>query len=217
MKRLVIVCEGPTEQEFVRDVLQPHFLPKDIYLQSPLIKKSGGGIVPWETLKLQIQSHLREKESFVTTLIDYYGIPDRYNYPGWQASKQILDRPHRMDFLEQKMLMAVDEKLRQYFIPYYQLHEFEGLLFNNLESFESTFEPDEFKDKQELVRILTQYDNPESINDNPNTAPSKRLERLIQGYNKIVYGAILAEKIGMHNLRLKSPRFNKWIQKLENI
>lgn len=56
MKRIVIVCEGPTEQEFVRDVLQPYFLPKEIYIQSPLIKKSGGGIVPWNILKAQITS-----------------------------------------------------------------------------------------------------------------------------------------------------------------
>ncbi|MFL0683237.1 MAG: DUF4276 family protein [Algoriphagus aquaeductus] len=217
MKRLVIVCEGPTEQEFVRDVLQPHFLPKEIYIQSPLIKKSGGGIVPWETLKSQIQSHLREGESFVTTLIDYYGIPDRYNYPGWQASKQIPDRSVRMDFLEQEMLMDIETNLRQRFLPYYQLHEFEGLLFNNIASFEATFEPSEFKDKRELISILNQYHNPELINDNPNTAPSKRLDRLIEGYNKIVYGSILAENIGMHNLRHKSPRFNNWIHKLENI
>lgn len=217
MKRLVIVCEGPTEQEFVRDVLQPHFLPKEIYIQSPLIKKSGGGIVPWETLKSQIQSHLREGESFVTTLIDYYGIPDRYNYPGWQASKQIPDRSVRMDFLEQEMLMDIETNLRQRFLPYYQLHEFEGLLFNNIASFEATFEPSEFKDKRELISILNQYHNPELINDNPNTAPSKRLDRLIEGYNKIVYGSILVENIGMHNLRNKSPRFNNWIHKLENI
>ncbi len=212
MNRLVIACEGPTEQEFVRDVLQPHFLPKEIYIQSPLIKKSGGGIVPWEILKTQIQSHLREGESFVTTLIDYYGIPDRYNYPGWQDSKQIPDKSLRMDFLEQEMLMDVQENLRQPFIPYYQLHEFEGLLFNNLASFEATFEQDEFKDKNELISILNQYDNPELINDNPKTAPSKRLDRLIKGYNKNVYGPILAENIGMLNLRKKSPRFNQWIQ-----
>lgn len=217
MKRLVIICEGPTEQEFVRDVLEPHFLPKEIYIQKPLIKKSGGGIVPWEILKSQIQAHLREGESFVTTLIDYYGIPDRFNYPGWQEAKEIVDKSLRMDFLEQKMSDDIEANLRLRFLPYYQLHEFEGLLFNNLASFESTFEPGEFKNKQELISTLTKYHNPELINDNPNTAPSKRLDKLIEGYNKIVYGSILAENIGMHNLRLKSPRFNKWIEKLENI
>ena len=217
MKRLVIVCEGPTEQEFVRDILQPHFLPKDIYIQIPLIKKSGGGIVPWEILKSQIENHLREGESFVTTLIDYYGIPDRYNYPGWQASKTIVDKSQRMDFLEQEMFSDINPALNHRFIPYIQLHEFEGLLFNNIQAFEHTFEPSEFKDKNELQTILNQYHNPELINDNPNTAPSKRLKRLIEGYNKIVYGSILAENIGINNIRQKSPRFNNWIHKLENL
>lgn len=217
MKRIIIVCEGPTEQEFVRDVLQPYFLPKEIYIQSPLIKKSGGGIVPWNVLKAQIISHLKEGESYVTTLIDYYGIPDRFNYPNWQYSKEVVDKSKRMDFLEQAMLGEIEDSLRNRFIPYFQLHEFEGLLFNNLISFESTFEPTEFKNKNELERILDNFPNPELINDNPDTAPSKRLMRLIEGYNKIVYGAILAENIGMHNLRQKSPRFNEWITKLESI
>ncbi len=217
MKRIIIVCEGPTEQEFVRDVLQPYFLPKEIYIQSPLIKKSGGGIVPWNVLKAQIISHLKEGESYVTTLIDYYGIPDRYNYPKWKNSKVIVDKSKRMDFLEQAMLVEIEDNLRNRFIPYFQLHEFEGLLFNNLISFESTFEPTEFKNKSELEKILDNNPNPELINDHPDTAPSKRLMRLIEGYNKIVYGAILAGNIGMQNLRQKSPRFNEWITKLESI
>ncbi len=217
MKRLVIICEGPTEQEFIRDVMFSYFSPKGIFIQTPLIKKSGGGIVPWKALKEQIIGHLREGGSIVTTLIDYYGMPDRYNYPGWEESKTIVDRVERMIFLEEYMLNEIPDELRNRFIPYYQLHEFEGLLFNNLASFEATFAPSEFKDKVELIRILDQYPNPELINDHPDTAPSKRLDKLIEGYNKIVYGAILADTIGIVNLKAKSPRFNKWITQLENI
>ena len=216
-KKIIIICEGPTEQEFVRDVLSPHFLSKEIYITNPLIKKSGGGIVPWNILKKQIIAHLKEEKCFVTTLIDYYGIPDRYGFPRWKEAKRILNKTERMNFLEKAMLDEIDDNLKNRFIPYYQLHEFEGLLFNNLKSFELTFEPHEFNDKRELLNILDNYPNPELINDNPNTAPSKRLMKLIKGYNKIVYGVILADNIGMQNLRLKSPRFNEWISKLENI
>lgn len=217
MKKLIIVCEGPTEQEFVRDVLQPHFLKFQIYIRNPLIKKSRGGIVPWTTLKTQIENHLREKDCFVTTLIDYYGIEDRFNYPGWQQSKNIQDKVQRLDYLEQEMFNDINAGLSEKFIPYIQLHEFEGLLFNNLNSFEETFEATEFKDKKELIRILENYTNPEMINDHKDTAPSKRLDNLIEGYNKIVYGSILAENIGMTRLREKSPRFNQWISSLEKI
>lgn len=217
MKRLIIVCEGPTEQEFVRDVLQPHFLPKEIFIQGPLIKKSGGGIVPWAALKTQIDLHLRDANAFVTTFIDYYGIPDRYDYPGWEAAKKVVNPSERMDFLEEQMLLSIGEDFRSRFIPYYQLHEFEGLLFNNLASFDATFEPTEIRDRPELESILNRYDNPELINNDPVNAPSKRLGRIIEGYNKIVYGSILADNIGMVNLRKKSPRFNAWVKRLESI
>lgn len=43
MSRLIIVCEGETEQEFCKDVLAPHFLSKGIYMEYPTIKHSNGG------------------------------------------------------------------------------------------------------------------------------------------------------------------------------
>ena len=54
MKRLIIVCEGPTEQEFCKDVLCPYFQSKGIILEYPTIKHSNGGIVSWATLKKQL-------------------------------------------------------------------------------------------------------------------------------------------------------------------
>lgn len=214
MKRLIIICEGQTEIEFCKDVLIKHFSNKNIMIQTPLIKKSGGGIVTWEALKKQINLHLREKEVFVTTFIDYYGIPDDYNYPSWEASKEIVDKNSRMDFLEDAMKSNVGQNR---FIPYIQLHEFEGLLFNNIDIFDQNFTSSELNTRQELMEILNTYPNPELINDNPISAPSKRLKKIITGYSKIVYGAILAEEIGLNNIRQKSPRFNNWIDILENI
>jgi hypothetical protein len=41
MKRIIIICEGPTEQEFCKDVLQTDFNSKNIILQCPTIKKSN--------------------------------------------------------------------------------------------------------------------------------------------------------------------------------
>ncbi len=49
MKRIIIVCEGETEQEFCKDVLFPHFFRRDILIEHPTIKKSGGGIVAWDS------------------------------------------------------------------------------------------------------------------------------------------------------------------------
>ncbi len=58
MKRVIVICEGQTELEFCKNVLYNHFWSKGIILQGVLIKKSGGGIVPWDSLKKQIDNEI---------------------------------------------------------------------------------------------------------------------------------------------------------------
>ena len=216
MKRIIIICEGPTELEFCKDVLYSHFQAKEIYIQTPLIKKSGGGIVSWPTLKKQIENHLaQDKTAFVTTLIDYYGIKDKYQFPFWEESKKIVDKSKRMELLEKGMKDSVNSSISDRFEPYIQLHEFEGLLFNDISVFTNQIPNEDFVNQAELTEIILQNPNPELINDTPKNAPSYRLQRLIKGYNKIVYGAILAKEIGLQRIRDKSPRFNQWVKKLE--
>jgi hypothetical protein len=216
MKRIIIICEGETEKEFCTKILAPVFAKKNIFIQSPLIKKTMGGIVKWSELKKQILLHLKsDSEAFTTTLIDYYGLYKKYNYPEWDESLNIVDKNKRMDFLESSMLMDIDVDLRHRFIPYIQLHEFEGLLFNEIKYFQEQIPNEELVGTKELKEIFINYENPEMINDQRETSPSHRLERIILGYNKIVYGIILAEAIGLNNIRKKCPRFNTWLDNLE--
>ena len=65
--------------------------------------------------------------------------------------------------------------------------------------------------------IIAEFPNPEEINNSSETAPSKRLIKAIPGYNKIVYGNIIAEQIGLQTIRDKCPLFNEWIKQLEQI
>ena len=65
MKRLIIICEGPTEQAFCNDLLRDYFQSKDIILEAPTIKHSNGGIVAWDTLRKQIVRHLNEGNCIV--------------------------------------------------------------------------------------------------------------------------------------------------------
>lgn len=216
MKRLIIICEGETEQQFCKDVLYNHFFSRDIVIETPLIKKTMGGIVAWEHIKSQILLHLKEDVT-VTLLIDFYGIKDYHNFSKWAESKTIVNKIDRMTFLENAMKEEIDDRVRFRFIPYIQLHEFEGLLFNNIETFKNIIPENEFTNIRELETTINSNINPELINDGATTAPSKRLERLILGYNKIVYGAVLAEEIGLERIRAKAVRFNDWIAKLESI
>lgn len=214
MKRLIIICEGPTEQAFCNDILRDHFLPKGILLDAPTIKHSNGGIVAWETLKKQIITHLNEGNCIVSLFVDYYRIRDSYNFPGWMNSKSITDIYDRMRYLFEQMSLDIDINLRSRFIPYIQLHEFEGLLFSDISVFPNNFTKDEL-DFSLLETAVKSAHTPEEINNGPNTAPSKRLKRAIKGYDKIVYGSCLASDIGLKTIREKCILFNEWIEKLE--
>ena len=120
-----------------------------------------------------------------------------------------------MELLEKGKKDSVNSSISDRFEPYIQLHEFEGLLFNDISVFTNQIPNEDFVNQAELTEIILQNPNPELINDTPKNAPSYRLQRLIKGYNKIVYGAILAKEIGLQRIRDKSPRFNQWVKKLE--
>jgi hypothetical protein len=216
MKRVIIICEGETEREFCKNVLAPHLIHNNIFIQAPLIKRSMGGIVRWSILKKEIETHLREPNVIVSTLIDYYGLYHKYNFPGWAEGEKILNKNDRMSFLENAMGEDIADAIRHRYIPYLQLHEFEGLLFNDIRHFYDQVPKTELVGITELKRTFADYDNPEMINNNRETSPSHRLKRIIKGYNKPLYGHYFAEAIGIDQIRAKSPRFNQWVEKIIN-
>jgi Domain of unknown function (DUF4276) len=218
MKRIIIICEGPTEKEFCIDVLYPYFLSKGILIETPLIKKTGGGIVAWQEMKKQITNHLKQdNKAFVTTFIDYYGTKELHEFPKWAERLSIVDKNERMDFLEKAMSNDIEDEFRFRFLPYMQLHEFESLLFSDITEIKNQIGEKDILDSAELDNIVAQFPNPEFINDSKTTAPSKRLLKIINGYNKIVYGSLLAQSIGLVKIRERCPRFNEWLIKIEQL
>ena len=205
MKRLIIICEGPTEQAFCNDLLRDYFQSKDIILEAPTIKHSNGGIVAWDTLRKQIVRHLNEGNCIVSLFVDYYRIRDSYNFPGWMDSKTIKNIYERMHYLFERMSLNMDEKLRSRFVPYIQLHEFEGLLFSDKNELNFSL----------LESAVNSADTPEEINNGPATAPSERLKKAVCGYDKVTDGAFLALEIGLETIREKCILFNEWIERLE--
>jgi hypothetical protein len=216
MKKIKIICEGNTEIEFCHKVLKPYFADKNISILTTFIDKSGGGIVSWTALKRQIEWRLRDDTTmFISTFIDYYGIPDKYGYPKWQESKKIVNKSKRVDFLEDAMKNAIHPALVTRFVPYIQLHEFEALLFNNIEAFTAIVPAIEFADKPALIRTIEEHPNGEHINDTRQNSPSNRLDRIFNSYNKVFTGPRVAERIGIPNIRARNPRFDAWLTKLE--
>ena len=216
MKRLVIICEGQTEKEFCKDLLAPSLSSSEIYVDTPLIKQSGGGIVPWNVLKRQIEGHLREEDAFVTMLIDYYGIKDIHKFPLWEESKSITDMPKRIHCLCKAMHDDIDPNYCHRFIPYMQLHEFEGLLFSDITKFKNCY-PEEKMNYLALEEARSLFPTPEYINNNPSTAPSKRLIAAIPSYNKVLDGNCIAMDIGLLTIRRECPLFHEWLTRLEQL
>lgn len=215
MKRLIIVCEGETEQAFCNDVLRSHFLSRDILIEAPTIKHSNGGIVAWDTLKKQIVKHLNEGDCIVSMLVDYYRIRDSYHFPGWMEAKEKSNLYDRMHYLFEQMSLDMDEKLRPRFIPYIQLHEFEGLLFSDISVFQNNFTKEQL-DYRQLENAVNEFNSPEEINNGPATAPSERLKKAVVGYDKVTDGAFLAMEMGLEIIRKKCSLFNNWIERMEN-
>lgn len=108
----------------------------------------------------------------------------------------------------------MDEAQRPRFIPYIQLHEFEGLLFSDISVFPRNFTKEQL-DFPQLERAVNDFKTPEEINNSPATAPSERLKKAINGYDKVTDGAFLALEIGLETIRKKCILFNEWIERLE--
>ncbi|PCI01522.1 MAG: hypothetical protein COB76_01195 [Alphaproteobacteria bacterium] len=64
---------------------------------------------------------------------------------------------------------------------------------------------------------LKKFNNePEKINNSPDTAPSKRLLGKTN-YKKTVHGPNIAEEIGLDKIRDICPNFDQWLVEIESL
>ena len=194
--------EGPTEEEFVKRVLAERLRAKDVE-PYPI---SLNGNVTVERLADRM-AKLSGNFDHVTSLVDFYGFRDK----GGANRHELEQRIH--ESTETK----IDLPNRQSRVTVYvQQYEFEGLLFSNVNAFAIAINVSEESIK-ELLRIRSACQTPEDINDNPNTAPSKRLKKIVPHYRKVVYGSLVAEETGLDVIRAECPRFNDWVTRLESL
>ncbi len=203
MIRLAISVEGPTEEEFVNRLIVGHLRTKGIETR-PV---SLGGNVTVARLAQDMANLFWQRHHFVTSLVDFYGFRDKDDRTVCQ--------------LEHAVFAEVDRLIRRSWdqrivFPYIQRHEFEGLLFSDVDSY-STLEIAGVDESciRRLRRIRNQFGTPEDINDNVATAPSKRIESLIPGYIKRLHGPLVASATGLERIRGECPRFDGWVRRLE--
>ena len=202
MTRLAIVVEGPTELEFVQRLLANYLLPKEVYP----CPRSLGGDVRIERVASHMVNYLRTFDR-VSCLVDFYGFRGKGDATPEELENLILAEINRRTHNSWD-----DTRV----IPYVQRHEFEGLLFSQVDSFSETMLTSN-ADLRNLRQIRSDFPTPEDINDNPQSAPSKRIEQIIPRYNKPAHGFLIAESIGLDTICAECPRFNEWLSRLESL
>lgn len=210
MKTVIIICEGPTEEVFCRNLLS-QYLQNSCRIEIRLL----GGNCNWQRIRDMAEKALKQqKNALVTTFFDYYGVKTK-KFPNWKETVGInkANVRERIEILENGMLEEIDSNLRYRFIPYVQLHEFEALLFNNIEVFDDMFEFEQY-DRAELLNVFNEFPDPEMIDQGTETSPSHRLIKIIPAYRKVIQGNAIAEKIGIEQIRKKNKHFNDWIEQL---
>ena len=228
MARLLVHVEGETEETFVNEVLRPHLLMCGYQIVSARLignarqRDRRGGIRAWPAVRNDILAHLKEDSGLtVTTMVDYYALPQstERGWPG-RAAAATLPFAQKANTVEGALLADVIQAMSrnfdpQRFIPYVMMHEFEGLLFSDCERFAHGIGRPELAPRFQAIRA--QFANPEEINDSPNTAPSKRVEEFVLGYEKPLLGTLAVLEIGLDKVRAECPHLREWLERLERL
>ena len=224
MNEVVAIVEGETEQTFVRDQIAAHLGARGIAIWAvlPGRDRRRGGVKKWAAARADIIRTLRERR-FCTTMFDFYAMP--MDWPGRDEASR-LPWNRRAAHVEEKLLAAIAEEMGdrfqpRFFIPYVQLHEFEALLFANIDALSLVIAALRNRSAADLASqfaaILKEAGSPEAIGDGRDTCPSRRIEAIESAYRKRIHGPIVANRIGLNVLRRECLHFASWLERLEAI
>jgi hypothetical protein len=176
MTRVHVVVEGESEEAFLRGMVTPHLAARSVWLYPRRVLRGGGGCgggrswQPWQTQLESLLKRDRDPALRVTTMLDLYAIPK--DTPGWTPPGEQAG-PRRAEQIVAALRAALPDRR---FVPYVQVHELETLLYADLDVL-ARLAPDTLGDGlAALVRDTSALD-PETIDDAPTSAPSRRILR----------------------------------------
>jgi hypothetical protein len=217
-KRVLALVEGQTEERFVKDVIAPHLISRDVFVIPKIVTtkrvKQGpdfkGGITEYAKVERDLRRLLGDSDvASVTTFIDYYGLPSEF--PGI-ATRPVGPPLQRALHVESEWYRRIDHPR---FRPFLMVQEFEALLFSRPEELgKALYQPSMVP---QLKEVRDAFSTPEDINDDPATTPSKRISGIFPAYRKTLFGPLVAGRIGLDTLRAECPHFNEWVTWLESI
>jgi hypothetical protein len=157
----------------------------------------------------------QDRAAYCSTMLDFYGLGNGFPgtpLPGGLANPEKATRIERAT-KEDIVAEIPDFRPDLRFLPYLQLHEYEGLLFSDPMTFaRGIYEP---RLTESFKKIRDEFPTPEDINDRPDLAPSKRVLSLHPPYSKPIHGTLAAIAIGIERMREECPHFRDWVERLE--
>lgn len=203
MKRVIIYCEGPTEETFVNRILVQHLALKGVYVTA----SSCNGVSHYAKIRKDLNDWCRsDPERIVTTMLDYYELPS--DTPG-MYEKQNSDFYERVGYIEK----SIEQDLGVLNLhANLMVHEFEAILFSDPTQFSYCMDRAAVS---QMIRVKEEFHNPEAINHGNETAPSKRILKAWPEYSKVTDGYNIAAAIGLEKIRKECRHFDEWLRWME--
>lgn len=227
--RLYIICEGQSENAFVRELLIPYcgersgwktsIIPYTVITSFRRQKGTvyKGGLTSFLKFKGDLEKCLAYGCP-VTTMIDFYGLPN--DFPEYEHAMTLSRDIDKVLSLEKSLAKEIELQFTDlrsgFFIPYIQLHEFEALFYSDLSRLKNYYLDREYDQAIDRLNRVTMGMPPEDIDQGYETAPSKRLESAIP-YHKGESVVSPLKEIGIDIMRKKCPHFNEWVEKVLNV
>ena len=218
MTRVHVVVEGLTEESFVKNLLAPVLWARQVYLTPIILGPAGhqGGRTNYSRVKKHVVVLLKQdRTAYCSTMLDLYGLGSGSAGVLPSPILSSLDKATRIEQATKADIVAQVPDLRPdiRFVPYLQLHEYEGLLCSDPQAFTSGIGQAHLA--RQFEKIRSGFPTPEDINDGPHTTPSKRVLGAYPPYRKVVDGTLAAQAVGVERMRQQCPHFREWVERLE--
>ena len=210
MKYIFLMVEGQSEELFYKTHFQKEF-ENTLCFE---VRRPGdsGGKVSFEKfvrlIRRAIKSFSYCEKFFI--VYDYYGLHPTFK-------EHLTEVESNLEMKIQSIQQRFESEINDYRFKFIlQVHEFEAYLFTEPQKIAEHYNAPE--KSNELTAILNRFSgNPESINDNIDTAPSKRIINVFPQYKngKTTDGVSIAGKIGIRAIREKCQYFNAFCEEIE--
>lgn len=212
-----IICEGDTELRFIRGVLAPHLRAFNVFAKETLPGEQGGNIKYSRMKPIIVRALKQPRVDFVTTFFDYYG--RGRDFPG-DTTRAGGDPESMARQIESEVEARIAAEFGNNFDVrrfrcFITMHEFEGLLFSDPAALARGLKMPGIGPA--LRDIRDRFESPEHINDSRETAPSKRLLALCEGYDKVIAGNVAAFEVGLDAMKAQCVHFRKWVEWMEGL